>query len=86
MSRAQTRWELVSFLSVFLKDKVSHSTGRPQTQYAAEFLVLLPPPPEFWGHGCFTMPDFPWYRGWNLSFLRARQALYQLGYIPNLGI
>lgn len=23
--------------------------------------------------------------GWNLSFLHARQAFYQLGYIPNLG-
>lgn len=64
MSRAQTRWELASFLSFFfIKDKVSHSTGRPQTQYVAEFLVLLPLPPEFWDHGCFTMPDFPRYGG-----------------------
>lgn len=71
-----------SFLFFFFSSSqyISHLAS----VYAAEFLILLPAPPKFWGYKqeqtCLVLHNF---RDWTQDFLHARQVFYQLSYSPS---
>lgn len=70
---------------LFMSDTVSNSSGWPQTPYLPkddlDLLILLPPQLQTLGIANHTCSISSRYK----TFVRVRQALSQLAYIPSLG-